>query len=85
MAESATCAKCKRVFPEGLMKHGWPIPTTQIDTVTGAVKWKVVLCADATTEQVAFYQAGVAELRRQKEAIIKAKGFEGHGKEQLGA
>jgi len=80
----ATCAKCGHAGPVRLLRHGWPMPTTQIDTVTGAVKWKVVLCVDATPEHVAFYRAGVAEQQRRKDAVIQAKGFEGHGKEQLG-
>jgi len=84
---AAACAKCGHTDtgPVRLLpRHGWPMPTTQIDTVTGAVKWKVVLCVDATPEQVAFYRAGVAEQQRRKDAVIQAKGFEGHGKEQLG-
>lgn len=79
-----TCAKCGHAVPARiLLRHGWQMPTTKIDTVTGATIWKALLCPDATPEQVEFYKAAKAKQQRQKDAIIEVKGFEGHGKEQL--
>lgn len=68
---SNICSKCDKdfsaqantavlVLPEN---HGWPINTGKKDPETGADLWKIIRCADASSEQVSVYRASVLALK----------------------
>jgi hypothetical protein len=69
------CPRCGKVFGEGReayfdpRKHGWPVPTGK--NADGVDLWKVLLCADATPEQVAAYRA----VKQDQAVGIRAVGF----------
>ena len=65
------CSKCDKDFTQQVNaavivqpeSHGWPINTGEIDKETGAVRWKMVMCGNATPQQVSDYKASVLAVK----------------------
>ena len=76
MGEKKVCPRCGKGFDEGReeyadpTKHGWPVPTGQ-KNADGFDVWKVLLCADATPEQVAAYR----DVKQDQALGIRSVGF----------
>lgn len=77
--EFLACQRCGKDFEIGReeymdpTKHGWPISTGEM-TDDGVAIWKLLLCADATDEQIAAYKKAREGIAAQRQGII-AKGF----------
>ncbi len=76
MGETKVCPRCGKDFEEGReeyldpKKQGWPIPTGQ-KNAEGYDLWKVLLCGDATPEQVAEYRG----IKRDQALGVRSVGF----------
>lgn len=77
-SEFLVCPRCGKGFEVGReeymdpKKHGWPVNTGEVKD--GVAVWKLLICAEATDEEIAAYKAVRKEVSGQRDGIV-ARGF----------
>jgi len=86
-SEFLVCSRCGKDFEVGReeymdpKKHGWPVDTGEVKD--GVAIWKLLLCGDATDEDIAAYKKAREAADGQDQGIVsrglKTEGADGGG------